>query len=274
MKIRIAFGIKLAILIMITIILVYPLFMVVNTSLKTQEEYLKDRVGLPDTPRFETYSEVYNKANIPRAMRNSFTIMLMSVAGQLFIGSLAAYAITKMGLRNSDNWARMFLTPMAFSAQIVIVPLFTMFNVLQLLNTLPSVVLIFIAKGLPLTIYLLSKFMMTVPSALTEAARIDGANHFSIYSRIILPLSKVPIMTLIVINGMYVWNDFFVPFMFLQKDTLQTLPQTLIVFQSAWSTHWPEVAALTVYTIAPMFAIYLFFQKYIITGVGAGAVKG
>ena len=274
MKRRLYSGIRLSVLILIAIILIYPLFIIGSTSLKTQDEYYSNRVGMPENPSIENYASVWEKANIPRATRSSFTIMALSVAGQLVIGSLAAYAITKMGIRGSDRWAQAFLTPMAFSAQVVIVPLFTMFNTLHLLNTLPSVVLIFIAKGLPLTIYLLSKFMMTLPNALMEAARIDGASHFTIYSRIVMPLSRVPIVTLIVINGMYVWNDFFVPFMFMQRDTWQTLPQALILFQSAWNVSWPSIAAVTIYTIAPMFIVYLFFQRYIIAGVGAGAIKG
>ena len=149
-----------------------------------------------------------------------------------------------------------------------------MFSSLGMLNTLPSVILIYVARGLPLSIFLLSKFMITVPAAFTEAARIDGANHFTIYSRIVMPISKVPIVTLVVINGMYVWNDFFVPFMFLHGSSWQTLPQTLMIFQSAFNVSWPEIAAVTVYTVAPMLVVFLVLQRYIITGVAAGAVKG
>ena len=267
-------GVRLAILIMIAIILVYPLYLTINTSLKTQDEYYADRLGVPETPRFENYKYVWDQANIGRATRNSFMIMTISVAGQLAIGSLAAYAITKTGIKRPDRWSHAFLIPLAFSAQIVIIPLFTMFNIMHLFNTLASIIFIFIAGGLPLTIYLLSKFMHSIPNALTEAARIDGANHITIYSRIIIPLSKVPLITLVVINGMNVWNNFFVPFVFITKDSLMTLPQTLIIFQSSWSTSWPHVAAAVIFTIAPMFIVYFFLQRYIIEGVGAGAVKG
>ena len=259
---------------MITIILLTPLFFLGSTSLKTNSEYQQNRVGLPVDPRFENYSYVFEKANIPQAMFNSFVIMALSVGGLLLIGSLAAYAITKMGIRRSDDWARAFLLPMAFSVQIVITPLFTMFRMMGLLNTVLSVVLTDIATFLPLTIFLLSKFMMTVPSALTEAARIDGAGHLVIYSQIIMPMCKVPLATLIVINGMYVWNDFFTPFMFITDPAKRTLPLTLMDFQTSYFTSWPPLSAAVVFTIAPMLIMYIFLQKYIIAGVGAGAVKG
>ena len=274
MKRRITFSVQLAVLIMIAMILLYPLFIVGSTSLKTNTEYQQNRVGLPGEPRFENYSYVFEKANIPQATFNSFVIMALSVGGLLLIGSLAAYAITKMGVRRPDDWARVFLLPMAFSAQVVITPLFTLFRMMGLLNTVLSVVLIDIATFLPLTIFLLSKFMMTVPRTLTEAAHIDGANHFTIYSRIIMPMCKVPLTTLLIINGMYVWNDFFVPFMFITDPSKRTLPLTLMDFQTAYHVSWPQISAVVFFTIAPMLVMYLFLQRYIIAGVGAGAVKG
>ncbi|MCL1896855.1 MAG: carbohydrate ABC transporter permease [Clostridiales bacterium] len=274
MKRRIAFGSQLAVLGMIAIILIYPLFIVGSTSLKTNNEFYKNRVGLPIEPQFDNYAYVFQKANIASATFNSFLIMAISVIGLLVIGSLASYAITKMGIKRSDDWARMFLLPMAFSAQVVITPLFTMFRVMGLMNSIWAVILIDIATFLPLTIYILSKFMMTVPGALSEAARIDGANHLTVYSRIIMPLCKVPVTTLVVINGMYVWNDFFVPFMFISDPSRRTLPLTLVLFQQQFKVEWPDLCAAIIFTIAPMLIMYAFLQKYIIAGVGAGALKG
>jgi len=274
MKRQFAFGSQMAVLGMIAIILLYPLFLVGSTSLKTNSEFLANRVGLPTDPTLDSFAYVFAKANIAGATFNSFFIMALSVIGLLVIGSLAAYAITKMGIRRSDEWARVFLLPMAFSAQVVITPLFTMFRIMGLTNTVWAVILIHIATFLPLTVYILSKFMMTVPSALTEAARIDGANHFMIYSRVIMPLCKVPLTTLVVINGMYTWNDFFVPFMFISDVAKRTLPLTLVLFQQQYKVEWPNLCAAIIFTIAPMLIIYIFLQKYIIAGVGAGAVKG
>jgi len=117
--------------------------------------------------------------------------------------------------------------------------------------------------------------MHGVPREITEAAHIDGANHLAIYASIIMPMTKTAIATLVVINGMYVWNDFFLPFMFLTRGNLRTLPQNLVLFQSnVVHTSWPEICANVVYTVAPILIIYLFLQKYIIAGVAEGAVKG
>jgi len=274
MKHKFAFGSQIGVLGIISIIILYPLFLVGSTSLKTNTEFLQNRVGLPTNPQFENFAYVFQKANIASSTLNSYMIMALSVLGLIVIGSLASYAITKMGIRRSDEWARMFLLPMAFSAQVVITPLFTMFRIMGLTNTIWAVILIHIATFLPLTIYILSKFMMTVPSALTDAARIDGANHFTVYSRIVMPLCKVPVTTLVVINGMYTWNDFFVPFMFISDVSRRTLPLTLVLFQQQFKVEWPNLCAAIIFTIAPMLIIYIFLQKYIIAGVGAGALKG
>ena len=270
----VSFGVQMCVLTLAALIVLYPLFLIVSNSLKSKEEFARNRVDPPKTIAFENYAQVWREGRIPETTRNSFLIALFSLAGQIVIGSLAAYALTKMGLKRAETLSALFLLPMIFSSQLVIIPLFLMFRALRMLNTVQGIVLIYIAGGLPLTIYMLSRFMNSVPNALTESARIDGANHFTIYSRIIMPLTKVALSTLIVINGLGIWNDFFLPYMFFTSSKLRTLPLNTYLFREEHGAQWHLICTNMVFTITPVLVVYLFLQKFIISGVVAGAVKG
>jgi len=246
----------------------------ISTSLRTEQAFNSNPVSLPESINFNNFIRVFKLANIPAAMANSLIITAFSVLGQIFFGSLAAYALTKMNLKKSNVYLSMYLFPIVFSIQMVILPVFVIFKYLNLIDTHLGVILIYIATGLPISVFILAKFLKTVPNSLCEAAQIEGASHFQIYYKIILPVIKAPIAAIAVINGLSVWNDFFVPFMFFTSGKIKTLPLGIYLFNQDHFIKWTYVSADILMTVFPLIIAYILLQKYVIKGVMEGSLKG
>jgi raffinose/stachyose/melibiose transport system permease protein len=243
-------------------------------SLKSLTEFRLRPLGWPETFNFKGYITVFQRAAIPLAYRNSIVITVLSMVVQVFFGSLAAYALTKMRFKRTRFFSTAFLAPMIFPITTVILPLYMFFKQLNLLNNLGGLVIIYGATGLPLAIFIFTSFMATIPYQITEAAIIDGARHFTIYARLILPLIKSSIATTIVVSSLGIWNDFFLPLLFITNRNLHTLPLKLFTFRGEYASHWPNMCSLMVFMLLPLVIAYVFLQKYIISGIVAGSVKG
>lgn len=255
-------------------IMMAPVLIVVIISFKTEPEFMKTNF-LPVFPlHMENYIKVWKDAHIPAVTFTSLSITVCSVIGQVFIGSLAAYALSSMKFKHAKTFSALFLIPMVFSIQTVIFPLFMTYKVLHLLNTRIGLVIIYIATGLATCIFIFTKFMQSVAREIMESAQIDGAGHFRTYFQIMLPLTKAQISTIAIINGLGVWNDFFLPLMMFTDGSIKTLPLSMYTFTTEYGLKWTLVSADIVFMLLPILIIYVFLQKYIIEGVAAGAVKG
>ena len=252
----------------------YPLFLISMVSLKLLQDFRMDPLGLPHSFNFKNYVTVFQRAAIPLAYRNSVLITGLSITVQVFFGSLAAYALSKMKFRRARFFSTAFLAPMIFPITTIILPLYMLFRQLRLLNNILGLVIIYGATGLPLAIFIYTSFMNTIPYQISEAAIIDGAGHMRIYSRLILPLIRPAIATSIVVSSLGVWNDFFLPLLFITSRNLQTLPLKLFVFRGEYSNAWPSMCSLMVFMLVPIITVYVFLQKYIISGAVAGSIKG
>ncbi|MCI8926700.1 MAG: carbohydrate ABC transporter permease [Lachnospiraceae bacterium] len=257
-----------------TLIIILPFMLLVLTALKTPVEFSRNPIGLPVQATFENFREVFVRGKIPKSFFTSVIILTGSVAGQVLAASLSAYALTKMNFSRSVFFQRIFLIPMVFSIQTVVVPLFVLYRVTGLLNSVPGLILIHIATGLSTAIFILTKFMAGIPKEISEAAAIDGAGHFQNFFRIVLPLVSPAIVTVMILNGLGVWNDFYVSYMFFTDGKLTTLPLSIYQFMQTYNSQWVMIAADIIYCIIPILIIYLVLQKYIIEGVAAGSVKG
>ncbi len=255
------------------LLIIYPLSILVVTSLKSEMDFMNNSVGLPEKLHIQNYSRVFKVADIPSATMNSIVITGISIGGQVIVGSMAAYALSKMYFRRSKLFTVLFLVPLIFSGQMVVLPLFVLFKWINLLNTRIGLIFIYLAGGLPLSILLLSRFMKTIPIQISEAAFIDGASHFRIFLLLIFPLLQPVIATNIIINGLTIWNDFFLPFIFLTSGRIQTLPLGIYLFTEEYGTQWTLIATDIIYTILPAVIVYIFLQKFIISGVASGSIK-
>lgn len=252
--------------------LVPTLFMIV-TALKSDEEYAVDKLGLPGAPVVENFRAVLIDSPFLIWMMNSGLLVAGAVLLSTFVSCLAAYAIACMEFRGRETLLALSTSLMAVPPVVMIVPLFVLYTRLGLISTYPGTIIIYAGLITPFSVYLLTTFFRTVPKELFESARIDGAGHVLILRKIVLPLSLPAILTLVVVNSLYVWNDLLIAIIFLQDDAKRTLMAGISVFQGRYNNQVPLTMAGMVIASAPMLILYIVFQKHFIRGLMAGAIK-
>lgn len=266
--------VRYVILILLTLCAIIPFVILPIVSLKTKSSFIKSPLTLPTSLNFKNYITVFNRADILRSFINSFTITAGSLLAEILIGTLAAYAITKMKFKRANLFAAAFMIPMVFPVQTITIPVYIIFKNLNLLNTYIGMIILYAAIGVPLVVFMMTSFMKTIPIQISESAMIDGASHFRIYRSLILPLMKPVISTVIVISGLSVWNDFYLPQIMLTSTEMKTLPLRIYDFYGQYSSDWTLICTCLVYVILPIIVLYCIMQKNIISGIASGAVKG
>jgi ABC-type glycerol-3-phosphate transport system permease component len=206
-------------------------------------------------------------------MANSFILVIGAVALSTIISCLAAYAIACMEFKGRDTLLAISTSLMAVPPVVMIVPLFVLYTRLGFVSTYHGTIIIYAGLITPFSVYLLTTFFRTVPKELFESARIDGAGPFVILVNVVLPLSLPAIVTLVVVNSLYVWNDLLIAIIFLQDDAKRTLMAGISVFQGRYNNQVPLTMAGMVIASAPMFILYIMFQKHFIRGLMSGAIK-
>jgi len=265
---------RYAVLALGAFVTLYPFSMVVLTSLKTTRDYMRSSVALPAVPQFSNYATVFRKSAILSGFANSFIITASVLVLEILVGALAAYALTKMDFKKAGRYQLLFLAPMILPIQLVAIPIYLIFVNLGLTDTKLGLIVVYIATGLPLVIFMLTSFMKTIPNQISEAATVEGASDLQIFGAIIVPLLKPTIAAISVISGLGIWNDFFMPLLLLISARQKTLPLKIYDYMGQYNNNWPFVSTCIVYVLAPIFVFYVVMQKYIIKGVVAGAVKG
>lgn len=191
----------------------------------------------------------------------------------LLFGSMGAYGVSRYRYKANTLVYMLFLSGIMLPLKAAIIPLFIIVKRLGLIDSRISVILIFIAMGLPSTVFILSGFMKGIPLELEYAARIDGCNDFQIYRRIIMPMTAPAIALVTIYNAVPIWNDFFFPLVFLQSNSRKTLPVGLSTFFGQHATNWSLLFTGLSIAILPMLLMYIFMSRYFIKGMTAGAVK-
>ncbi|UCB45823.1 MAG: carbohydrate ABC transporter permease [Spirochaetota bacterium] len=205
---------------------------------------------------------------------NSGILTVGSVALCTIISLLAAYAIVFMSFRGKQIIMNSIISLMAVPIVVMIVPLYILFVRIHLMSTYPGVILIYSAVCIPFSIYLLTSFFKSLPGELLEAAIIDGCSNLKVLSKVIIPLSGPPVLTLIIVNALWVWNDLLIALVFLPRTDMRTLMVGLTVFKSKFNLDVPLTMAGLLIVSLPMIIIYIIFQRYFIRGLISGALKG
>ena len=266
-------ALKQGVLLVAAFLALVPTLFMIMTALKSEEEYAIDKMGLPSMPVIENFRAVLADSPFLSWMANSVIMVVGAVLLSTVISCLAAYAIACMEFKGRDTLLALSTSLMAVPPVVMIVPLFVLYTQLGLISTYQGTIVIYAGLVTPFSVYLLATFFRTVPKELFEAARIDGAGHFLILRKIVLPLSLPAIMTLVVVNSLYVWNDLLIAIIFLQDDAKRTLMAGISVFQGRYNNQVPLTMAGMVIASAPMLILYIAFQKHFIRGLMAGAIK-
>jgi ABC-type glycerol-3-phosphate transport system permease component len=264
---------KHGLLVVATLIALTPTFFMILTSLKGQQEYTFNKVGLPQAVVFDHFRNVLFESDFIAWMANSVILAAGAVTLSTVVSCLGAYAIARMEFRGRGLLFSVSTSLMAIPPVVMIVPLFVLYTQLSLISTYEGAILIYAGLITPYSVYLLTSFFRTLPRELFEAARIDGASDLRVLLWIVIPLSMPALLTLVVVSALYVWNDLLIAIIFLQDDAKRTLMAGISVFQGRYNDQIPLTMAGMVFASAPMIILYLAFQKHYIRGLMAGSLK-
>lgn len=226
----------------------------------------------PEVFRFDNYSKAWNSGNFVRSLVNSLIVSVFSTAGMLLVCALAGYALAKFRFKGRDMFFIAVLATMMVPMQVTMVPVFGITTKLGLIDTHLGLILPLLAY--PYGIFLMRQFMISLPDALIEAARIEGCSEFKVFGRIIIPLSKPIISTLGILAFLDSWNQLVWPLILTKSPEMMTVQLALKSFKSEFGMKWNLVMAATFISIIPVTVVFAFFQKQIVEGIATSGLKG
>lgn len=258
------------------ILVAYPMFWLLSTSLKSSWGIMTDPWAVPESPHWVNYINAWTKGELGRKFMNSVYMDTIALAAILIIASMAAYCIGRFRFRGNRAFYYTFVGGMALPAFLGIVPLFMLMSRLQLLNTQHGLVIVYVAYSLPFTIFVLTGFFRTLPNELAEAAVIDGCSPFGVFWKVMLPLAKPGMVTAGTFVFISLWNEYPLALVLLSTEKLQTLPLGIanLTMTQKYQADWGALFAGLAIGVIPTVLLYSVFQKQIQSGLTAGAVKG
>lgn len=263
-------------LITAALVMLYPLLWMISSSFKPNALIFRDPSLIPAQLDLSNYPSGWAALAHPFShyLLNSAVIVIGSVLGNLVSCSMAAYAFARLNFRSKRLWFAIMLMSIMLPIHAVIVPQYVLFSNLGWINTfLPLIVPKLLATD-AFFIFLMVQFFRGIPTELTEAAKIDGAGHFRIYWRIMLPLSLPALATATIFTFIWTWNDFFSQLIFLTDPEMYTVPVALRTFvDSTAESSWGSLFAMSVVSLLPIFLLFLFGQKYIVKGIATTGLK-
>jgi len=261
-------------MIVFTIMTLYPIFWLLMNSFKSTREFQMSQLSLPAAPTLANYVEAWKMGDFGLLFPNSILYTAGATIGIVFVSLLAGFAFAKIRSRATTPIYNGFIIGLLLTTQSLMIPLFLEVNLLGIYNTRVAVLLVYIGAGLPLGVYLATEYIKSIPNALIESARIDGAGFFTIFARIVVPMSIPVAVTLSILNITSIWNEFALINILVSRTELKSLPLGIYKFSGSLSTDYgKQFAALTI-GMVPMLGFYVIFRKQITRGVAAGAVKG
>ena len=249
-----------------------PVITLIITALKDAGDFaINGAFSLPKSIRWENFSEAW-EIGVKNYFWNSVIVTSVKVPVGIVLVSMAAFALTHMHFKWADRVFTYILIGLIVPIQMTLVPLTLLMNALNLIDTLPGLIILYIGFGVPFGVMVMRGFFRTIPTAIIEAARIDGCSWFRIFYRIALPLALPAVVSLCILDGVATWNEFILAQIFLRSDENRTLPLGLVQFYTQFSTQYNQLAAAVLIAVVPIVLVFLFFQRYFVAGMG-GAVK-
>ncbi|GGH50759.1 MULTISPECIES: carbohydrate ABC transporter permease [Paenibacillus] len=260
-------------MILISLVMIVPFLWMLSTSFKLQEEVFQYPIQwIPQVFHFENYVEVWTSIPFPLYYFNSLKVSILVTLGQLITCSLAGYAFARLDFPGKNRLFIMYFAAFMIPYQVIMIPQYFVIKKLGLVDSHWALILLEIFS--PYGVFLMRQFLSGISKELSEAARIDGCNEFGIFARIIMPLAKPALATLGIFAFSWVWNDFQAPLIYLTSDSLKTLPLGLASLNGEFTSQTQLIMAGTVLSLIPVVTVFLFFQRYFISGITAGSVKG
>jgi raffinose/stachyose/melibiose transport system permease protein len=259
-----------AVLLIFTIIYAGPLLMLVNTSFKALPEFMKDATSLVTSPNFQNFIDAWNKASFPRYLTNSLIYTVTSTLIFVTTAIFVAYPVSRGYIKGANIVLTMFV--IALFLPPALIPQFQLMLALGLYNNPLGYILLFTIN--PIGMVILVNYIKTIPKELDEAAALDGCGYLRFVTAILFPLIRPAVATVAVLHAIGIWNELILPTIYLTNKNYYPITRGMIVFQGVYGSNWPTLAAAVLIMTLPMLLIFLFLQRYIISGLTQGAVKG
>ncbi len=262
-------------LVAVAVIWIAPFVFIIFTAMKTNGEIMTSRAFAPPSEvAWDNFSKAWVQGNFSEVFLNSVIITTVKVPLGLMISAMAAYVLAQGRLRWAKALLLFFLLGAMIPFQVMLAPLFTVVNSFGLIDTYVGVILPYLAFGVPFQVFILHGFFSAIPKEISEAALIDGASHFTTFRRIFLPVSLPVLAALLILDFVATWNEFAMALVLLQDKHMWTLPLGLMSFQGQFSNNYGQLNAAIVMTVIPAVIVYLIFQRYFVSGLTSGAIKG
>jgi raffinose/stachyose/melibiose transport system permease protein len=262
-----------AVLLINAFVMLYPLFVMVISSFKTNAEIFTSPFAMPESFSLANAAKVWTDTNFVRYLANSIGVTAASIILIVVFSTMAAYAIARYEFRGSTVALMFFLSGMTVPLKLAIIPLFIELDTLHLLNTYAGLVLVYVAMGIPSAVFIMTGFLRSLPRELEEAPRVDGASELRVMLQIMLPLARPAMVIVAIQNAVPIWNDFFFPLILITSDDLKTLPQGLTVFMGEFTTNWGVLFTGLSLAALPITLVYIALSRHFIAGITQGAVK-
>lgn len=263
-----------AVMIAVSLVVLIPIVLVFLGSFKSVSEFFSTPYALPKSFDTFNYKKAWNTANLQHAALNSLIATSLGVLFSTILACLASYGLARFAFRG-NSWIRLaFVGGLVVPVQLIIIPIFVIMRQAGLLGSIWSLVLVYSVLGIPLGVLVMVGFFRALPRDLEEAARIDGASHFQVFWKIMLPLTRPALAAVIILNGVWMWNDFFLGLILLTKEDAYTLPVAIMAFRGSYSTEWGLIFASVIISVLPVLIGYVLLSRQFIAGLTAGSVKG
>jgi raffinose/stachyose/melibiose transport system permease protein len=265
---------KYLILFIFVLITVFPLFWMVNMSFKQNTEIVAGNVmALPEMPTLENYANAWTTGKVGEYFMNSVLIAVVSSILTLLFGTPLAYALCRLYWK-IKNWVfTLIIMGIMVPVHATLIPLFILYNKIGILNTYITLILPYTAAALPLTVYIIRNFLISVPLEMEEAAFIDGCGIVRGFVKIMLPTIKQSLIVVTILNFLFFWNEFIMASTLVNDTRLYTIPVGLSYFQGQYSVDYGGIIACTVISVLPILVTYLFFNTALEKGMVVGAMK-
>jgi raffinose/stachyose/melibiose transport system permease protein len=258
-----------ALLLLLASVYFGPLFMLVNTAFKTNREFNRDAIALPAQVNLDNFEEAWGRANFPQYMFNSSLYAFTATAIYVITAMFVAFPVARGYIKGGNFVLTLFV--IALFLPPALIPQFQLILELGLYNTRPGYILLLITN--PIGIIILVGYLKSLPRELDEAAAMDGCGYFRFIWSIVFPLSRPIIATVVVLHAIGIWNELILATIYLTNEKFYPITRGLLVFQGVYGSNWPVLAAAVLLMALPMIILFLFLQRYIISGLTAGAVK-
>lgn len=251
-----------------------PFLWMLSTALKPDTQLYKwPPVWIPSPLQWSNFAEAIKRAPFPMYARNTLVITLCNVLGVALSSSLAAFGFARLRFPGREKFFALLLTTMMLPGMVTMIPQFVIFSRLKWINTwLPLIVPHFF--GSPFFIFMLRQFFQGLPQDYHDQAKVDGANSWTVFWRIFMPLSKPALATVVIFQFMWTWSDYLGPFLFIHSDNLKTISLGLSVFLKQYTASWQLLMAASTMMVMPMVLLFFFGQKYFIQGITTTGLAG